>query len=270
MTGPDGSQIPADGHAGDLVSARLDGELDETTAAWVDEHLASCAACADVAGAVGVAREWMRAAPAVDASPVVDSVLARRRRMIGNGLVFVGLALFVLGLLAVTSSVTHPRVVPDVDAFVAAHERSSHAESGDMRPVDDVPSIYATPVVLGSADAPLERQAMYDGAALTVAVYRGGDGDATVSVFQQPGRVAWDELPASALMDVVAQPAWLRPGSPSVLVTEIGDLAVTLVSDDPARFAEVVSTLDAPRRTSTADRVHDSCQRLMQVFALGG
>ena len=139
-----------------------------------------------------------------------------------------------------------------------------------MRPVDDVPSIYATPGVLGSADAPLERQAMYDGADLTVAVYRGGDGDATVSVFQQPGRVAWDELPASALMDVVAQPAWLRPGSPSVLVTEIGDLAVTLVSDDPARFAEVVSTLDAPRRTSTADRVHDSCQRLMQVFALGG
>ena len=270
MTGREVPQVPADGHAGDLVSARLDGELDDATAAWVDEHLDSCEACAEVAGAVGVAREWMRSAPAVDASPVVGDVIARRRRMIGNGLVFVGLALFVLGLLAVTSSVTHPRVVPDIDAFVAAHDRSSHAESGDMRPVEEAPSIYATPVVLGSADAPLERRAVYDGADLTVAVYEDGVDGAAVSVFQQPGRVDWERLPPSNLVDVVARRAWLRAGSPSVLVTEIGDLTVTLVSDDPDRFAEVVETLDAPTRTSTLDRVHDSCQRLMEVFALAG
>jgi len=32
----------------------------------------------------------------------------------------------------------------------------------------------------------------------------------------------------------------------------------------------VVATLPAPRRESTADRVHDSCQQLMDIFALGG
>lgn len=268
MTDPDGPQIPADGHAGDLVSARLDGELDEATAAWVDEHLDSCVACAEVAGAVGVAREWMRSAPAVDASPVVGSVIARRRRMIGNGLVFVGLVLFVLGLLAITSSVTHPTVAPDVDAFVAAHERSSHAESGDMRPVDDVPSIYATPVVLGAMPSPLERRAVYDGMDLTVAVYE--DDAERVTVYQQPGRLDWESLPSGDRVQVAGRPAWVREGQPVVVVAEVGDLTVTLVADDVAQAERAVADLGAPTRTSTLDRVHDSCQRLLEVFALAG
>lgn len=268
MTDPDEPQIPADGHAGDLVSARLDGELDAATAAWVDRHLASCEACADVAGAVRVAREWMRSAPAVDASPVVSSVIARRRRAIGNGLVFVGLALSVLGLLAITSSVTHPRVVPDVDEFVAAHERSSHDESGEMRAVDDVPSIYATPIVLGATPTPLERRAVYDGADLTVAVYE-DDAD-RVTVYQQPGRLDWDALPPGERTEVAGRPAWYRPGRPTVVVAEVGDLTVTLVADHLEQVERAVSELGAPTRTSTFDRVHDSCQRLLEVFALDG
>lgn len=268
MTDRDAPRIPADGHAGDLVSARLDGELDEATAAWVDEHLASCDACADVAGAVDVARAWMRSAPAVDASPVVGSVIARRRRMIGNGLVFVGLALFVLGLLAVTSSVTHPRVAPAVDEFVAAHERSSHDESDDMRAVDDVSSIYATPVVLGGTPSPLERRAVYDGADLTVAVYE--DEADRVTVYQQPGRLDWDALPDGEWTEVAGRPAWYRSGTPVVVVAEVGDLTVTLVAHDLEQAERAVTELGAPKRTSTLDRVHDSCQRLMEVFALGG
>ena len=48
--------VPADGHAGDLVSARLDGELDATTAAWVDAHLAACEPCQHDRWSVDAAR----------------------------------------------------------------------------------------------------------------------------------------------------------------------------------------------------------------------
>ena len=258
--------IPADGHAGDLVSARLDGELDAATAAWVDAHLEECEACTEVAGAVGVVRDWMRTAPAVDSTPVVGSVIARRRRMIGNGLVFVGLALFVLGILAVTSSVSHPQVVPAVDEFVAAHERSSHEELGGMRPVDGAGSHYATPMAVGSD--PLRRRAVFDGPDLTVVVYE--DDVATVTLYEQPGRVDWDALPDGEAIRIAGRPAWHRPGVPAVVVTEIGDLSVTLVADDLEQAEQVVGDLDAPTRSSTVDRVHDSCQRLLEVFALGG
>ncbi len=268
MTGRDEPSVPADGHAGDLVSARLDGELDAATAAWVDEHLDACDPCREVAGAVHVAREWMRSAPPVDSSPVVDDVIARRRRMVGNGLVFVGLALFVLGLLAVTASVSHPRVVPDVDGFVNAHQRASHADSDGMRPVDEVAAPYATPVVLGVATAPLQRRAVYDGSDLTVAVYEGAG--ATVSVFQQPGRLDWDELPAGDETLIDDRRAWSRSGSPVVAVTEVGDLVVTVVAEDLAHVERTVVELGEPTRTSTLARVHDSCQRLLEVFALGG
>lgn len=263
-----GAHLPADGHAGDLVSARLDGELDAATAAWVDEHLDSCDDCRDIAGAVDVARAWMRSAPTVDSTPVVGGVIAHRQRMIGTGLVFVAIALFVLGILAVTSSVSHPRVVPSVDEFVAAHENEAHGSIDGVRRVDAAASHYATPAILGPDDAEMERTALYDGDDLTTVVYTDGSGD--VTVYEQPGRVDWDALPPGSLLPVGSIRAWVRDGSPAVLVAEIGDLVVTLVGDDRERVEQMAQTLEAPRRTSTVDRVHDSCQQLMQIFALGG
>ena len=260
--------IPADGHAGDLVSARLDGELDAATAAWVDSHLDDCADCRGVAGAVEAARSWMRTSPSKDAAPVVEGVIARRRRLVGTGLAFVGVAWFALGLLAVTSAVTHPQVVPDIDAMVAAHRNASHAELDGMRSVADGGAHYATPVTVGDRAAPMQRKAVFDGRDLTTVVYESTE--AAVTVFEQPGRVDWSELPDGTTGSVDGRRTWRRAGSPTVVVTEIGDLVVTLVADDLDAAHDVVVTLPAPRRTSTLDRVHDSCQELMEIFALGG
>ncbi|WP_436793534.1 zf-HC2 domain-containing protein [Actinospongicola halichondriae] len=259
--------IPADGHAGDLVSARLDGELDPATAAWVDDHLDGCVACQDVAGAVEAARTWMRTSPTVDSAPLVDSVIARRHRMIGTGLAFVGAALVVLGLLAVTASVTHPDVVPDLDTLVAAHEDATHGSMDGMRPVEHAGARYATPETVGPVDEPLLRSAVYDGADLTTVLYVGAG---EVTVYEQPGRLDWDRLPDGDIVRLGERRAWVRPGSPVVVVTEVGDLTVTAISDDRLRVEHVIASLGAPRRSSTSDRVHDSCQRLMEIFALGG
>lgn len=271
MTDERRTPVPVDGHAGDLVSARLDGELDDATAAWVDAHLDECAPCRQAARAVEAARSWMRTSPSVDAAPVVESVIARRRRLVGNGLVFVGIAWFTLGLLAVTSAVAHPQVVPDVDAMVTAHTDASHDELDGMRAVDQGGSHYATPVTLGDRSAPMQRRAVYDGDDLTTVVYESTE--IAVTVFEQPGRVDWDELPDGTNETVDGRRVWRRAGSPTVVVTEIGDLVVTLVVDgvdDATVVRDVFATLPAPRRTSTLDRVHDSCQQLMEIFALGG
>lgn len=260
--------IPNDGHAGDLVSAHLDGELDDATASWVDAHLGDCEPCREVAGAVEAARSWMRTSPTVDATPMVESVINRRRRLVGTGLAFVGLAWFALGLLAVTSAVTHPQVVPDIDAMVDAHQNASHDELDGVRAVDQGGSHYATPVTIGDSAAPMQRRAVFDGRDLTTVVY--GSTDVVVTVFEQPGRIDWSQLPDGITESIDGRRSWRRAGSPTVVVTEIGDLVVTMVTDDVDVVREVVATLPAPRRTSTLDRVHDSCQELMEIFALGG
>ncbi|MDE0804713.1 MAG: anti-sigma factor [Acidimicrobiales bacterium] len=268
MTDGHGPAVPDDGHAGDLVSARLDGELDAATAAWVDMHLHECEPCRGVAGAVEAARSWMRTAPSVDAAPVVESVITRRRRLVGTGLAFVGVAWFALGLLAVTSAVTHPTVTPDIEALISLHDNAGHDQVDGMRAVDHGGAHYSTPVTVGNSAAPMQRRAVFDGRDLTTVVYESDD--VAVTLFEQPGRIDWDELPTGTTETIAGRRAWLRPGSPTVVVTEIGDLVVTLVADDPHAVSDIVATLPAPRRTSMVDRVHDSCQELMEVFALGG
>lgn len=266
MTGSDVPR-PEDGHAGDLVSARLDGELDAETTAWVEDHLEVCGDCRRAADEAAAARAWLAGLPAVDATPVVERVIARRRRAVGTGLAFVGVALFGLGVLAMTASVIHPEVVPDVSARVAAHERDRGHEADGMEPVDDAGSHYASPVSLVGAGTTLEREVVYNTRDLTTVVY--DDGQGAVDVSQQPGRLDWDELPDGEMDRVAGRRVWTRPGPPVVIVTEVGHLVVTVVSDDPASARAVVESLPAPVRSSTLERVHDSCQRLMEIFALG-
>lgn len=259
---------PEDGHAGDLISALLDGELDAETTAWVEGHLEECEDCGRASDEAATARAWLAGLPTVDATPVVEQAIARRRRAVGTGLAFVGMALFGLGVLAMTASVIHPEVVPDVAARVAAHEGDRGHEADGMEPVDVAGSHYASPVSLVGAGATLERERVYDAPDLTTVVY--DDGQGAVNVSQQPGRLAWDELPDGEMDRVAGRRVWTRSGPPVVIVTELGHLVVTVVSDDPASARAVLEGLPARERDSTLERVHDSCQRLTEIFALGG
>ncbi|MDZ7674283.1 MAG: zf-HC2 domain-containing protein [Acidimicrobiales bacterium] len=262
------ANLSDDGHAGDLVSALLDGELDADTAAAVEAHLEDCPSCGRIAEEAAAARSWLAELPVVDATPVVENAIAHRRRLVGTGLVFVGIALFGLGILAMTASVIHPAVAPDVDELVAAHTDADHHEMDGMEPADEPGSRYAAPVSLVGAGATLEREALFDRRDLTTVVYDdGGDG---VTVSQQPGRLDWDRLPDGDIEQIAGRRVWTRPGVPVVAVTEVGDLVVTVVGDDLTAARAVIDGLPAPERSSTLDRVHDSCQRLIEIFALGG
>lgn len=256
-------------HADDLVSAHLDGELDAETDAWVAEHLTGCAECRGAADAAAAARAIVLASPTVDATPFVEQVIARRRRVVGTGLAFVGIVAFGLGVLGLTASVIHPKVAPDVDELAGIHAGTAHDVIDDMESVDDGGRHYATPVRLRTSldGTAYGRAAVFDGIDLTSVVYEGNG--TRVTVFQQPGRLDWDELPDGDVEELAGRRAWIRRESPVVIVTEIGHLVVTGVADDEPSLRAVVASLPGPERDSTLDRIHDSCQRLTEIFGLG-
>jgi hypothetical protein len=269
-------------HPDDLVSAHLDGELDPETSRWVEEHLDVCADCSAAAAEASAARQLVRQLPPVEGAQVVSRFLARHRASIRTGTAFVGSATVVLAALGLTAAVLHPEVVPDVDGLTAVHVAASEpgegragpvdsASTGDvaeMRRVDGVGRVYAAPPAMLGSHARLSRHAVYDGDDLVYVVYR--DGRATVSVFEQPGRLEWDALPAGELRRVGERPVWVREGSTVVMVTEVGDLVVTVVAEDEGAATTAVEGLPAARRGSTMDRLHDACARFTQTFALGG
>lgn len=272
-----------DGHVGDLVSAHLDDELDPDVGAWVRAHLATCPACRDLAARTAAARSWVRTLPPVDGTKVVERLLARHRTIIRAAAAFVGAAAVLLGALALSAAVIRPEVVPDIDQLVAAHQRGAAAgradamtDLGDIEAeaVTRVGSAYTAPAGMVDDRTRLDRRGMLDGDDLAVVVY--GDGETTVSVFQQPGRLDWDGLPRGRTELVGPRTAW-RPagdgpgdGGSAVLVAQVGDVVVTVVADDPDSGRLVLDGLPDTERRSTWDRVHDSCARLTQTFAGGG
>lgn len=89
---------PAD-HPGDLLSARLDEELDLDTARTVDRHVASCTACATELDGLDRARGAVRALPRMTApAGVVDRLVDERHRADRRG---VALASVAAGLVVV-------------------------------------------------------------------------------------------------------------------------------------------------------------------------
>ena len=97
-----------------------------------------------------------------------------------------------------------------------------------------------------------------------------GDSGTRFAVYQQPGRLDWDRLPAGEVAAIGDADVWFRPGNPVVAVTQRGDLVVTVVSAERAAVLTAVAGMPAWRRRAVWDRLHDASQRLVQVFALEG
>jgi anti-sigma factor RsiW len=258
--------VPPDGHPDDLLSAHVDGELDPATDAWVQDHLAGCPDCRRSAAELTEARALLRGLPPVDASPLIEGFLARHRRTIRFGAGFVAIAGLVLLALGLTAATERRTLAPDVAAFAASHERGTHAEMGGMerRPG----AAYVAPPGLIGSSVSLSRHETWDGADVAAVVYR--DGAIDVSVYQQPGRLDWDALPPGDVEPLGDRDVWFGTGQPVVAVAQRGDLVVTVVSADRAAVVTALAGLPDWQRRSRWNRVHDACQRLVQVFALDG
>lgn len=277
-TPPPSGDVPWDGdHPDELLSAYVDGELDWGDEPAVSSHLESCAGCRDAVDAVIAARDALGSLPPADGSVAVDSFLRRHRRGITTGAAFVSLAAAVLAVLALTASVVQPTIVPELDQMAAAHEAgldamgtaSTSSRLRDLVSADLEGRAHAVPAGLIGSGVKLSRESVYDGSDLMAAAYQ-SDG-VRVSVFQQPGRLDWGTLPDGEIQDLGGRTVWFRTGAgPVVAVAEVGDLVVTVVSDDEPAAVTAVSGMPERHRRSVFDRVHSACQRFTRAFALGG
>lgn len=255
-----------DRHPDDLLSAHVDGELDPAEEAWVVGHLEGCGTCRHAVGDLVEARALLRGLPPVDGSPVIEGFLARHRRAIRLGATFVAVAAVVLVALGTTAATERRVLVPDVSALAASH-RDGPPEVMDGMERRSSGAYPAPPGLIGSAVS-LSRHEMWDGEDVAVVVYR--DGDLDVAVYQQPGRLDWDRLPAGDVAAIGDADVWVRRGNPVVAVTQRGDLVVTVVSSDRAAVLTAVAGMPEWRRRAVWDRMHDASQRLVRAFALEG
>lgn len=276
-------------HAGELLSAGLDGELDPASQAWLDDHLASCEACAASLADLERTRALLRGLPGVDGSSFVEGFLARHRATVRVGAGFVGAAAVVLGLLALTAAVAQARIEPDVDAMVAAHHQLLDAVDGEAvgrglpegwqavsvrgqappREVRRLAGHYSAPRSMPPMPIELVGHLAFDGSNLAWLVYR--HHDSLVSVYEEPGVVAWNQLADGSPIDLDGRRGWLRrDGGHAVVVGQVGHLAVTVVADDVETAVSVATELPSRTRDSAWDRLHHACQRFVGVFTLRG
>lgn len=274
-----GDATPWDGdHPDELLSALVDGELDWADEPAVSTHVAACEDCAAAVEDVRGARDLLHGLPVLDAGPMVDSFLRRHQRVITGGTVFVSVAAAVLAVLALTAPVVQPVVVPELEEMAAAHEAgldtvgtaSSSSRLRALISTDLEGRSFVAPAGLIGSGVKLARESVYDGADLTAAAYRSGG--VRVSVFQQPGRLDWQALPGGSTEDLGGRTVWFGVGGDDlvVAVAEVGDLVVTVVSDDDAAAITAVSGMPERHRRSLFDRVHSACQRFTRTFALDG
>jgi hypothetical protein len=276
-------------HAGDLLSALLDGELDDGTADSVREHVGVCAVCAAELANVRSIRRSLRLLPSTPmpqesvglAAHAIRRAGARRRRVL---LVSQAAAVALVGSISLAAVGTNPSaaVTPELDAAVERHSTAasalsiglgaasvggtpSTATTAPHRPVDGVGDRYVMPTrlgeyeLLGSFEADGGLQLLYGQGV-------DGRGPYSLSLFEQPGALDVDHLPRPGRwIDVDHGRAWLWEGQHAggrVLLVERGGLVLTLVGDDPNAVLDAANTLPAaPKapKASAFDRLRDAC-----------
>lgn len=297
-------------HAGDLLSALLDGELDDAMAQAVRQHVAACHVCAVELEVVRRGRLALRSLPglsppagfieAVVAAaadehqpPVVDLDAYRRRR---TGLLNVAasvaasVALLLVGSGWLEASSLAPELAGAVEDHAAtasalALTGSMEADGGpdplapdrpvtpsteSPRPSDRIPSPYRAPAVLDGGYRLVQAFAHRGGLHVVYA-----KGRYALSVFESMGRVDFDALPAGGRrLGVGGEDGWRLESSGvdgRIVVFELEGLAVTVTGDEPGdAVLEAAGSLPGPRPLSILQRLRQACGDVLEGLSLAG
>jgi hypothetical protein len=255
-------------HAGDLLSALLDGELASTEAAAVRLHVGECADCARELDDVRVARRLVRELPAVeppadflaalldDADGTVVELEPRRRRrasrLAGMAAATVGVAAAVAVVVAAPWTSTTDTIDPDLEVAVEQHDstvgaleddgvisRSAtrlHAEqpvtptTAKIRPLSQIDDDFAVPDELGDYEL-VEAYDVAGGVHLLYA-HRGY----ALSVFEREGEIDDDELPPGGTMTRIAGHRawrWDDIADGRLIVIDADGVVITIAGDEP-------------------------------------
>jgi hypothetical protein len=273
--------LPDDGavdeHLEWRLSALLDGELSVTEELVAREHLAGCDVCQDEFAEVMAARALVRGLGEVEVPKgTIERTVARVQRRYQARLGLFGLlalALAWVAFLLLGAGIGPQSVVPAVDTFVAQHELAVAAP-------EDVPAVFDAEVLeaadIADLDAPFVLPAELDGRARTEAfgyrddvvqgVYR--DDGGVVSLFEQTGRLDWDELPPSGRRtEVAGREVWQGThGDADVIVVPVEGAVFTLVGR--GELTALVPALPEPQPFTLGDRIQQSAERVLRRLGL--
>jgi hypothetical protein len=245
-----------------LLDAYLDDELDPAERSAVDDLLGRSAEARDELDAIARVRAAVRGLPAVEPPTPLTLRQRRSRRPVRSFAMASLAAAAAVVILAATFTPVAETLAPPLDRFVERHEAmASEPSSGGFvpMPLDEMASM--------PRPAGFEPMALYaapDAHQLVLS-----DGDATVSVFEQPGRVDWASLPEGGEMMMMGDDqAWHGTGETGeVVVVERDGQVLTVVSGEPAdAVMTVADEMPTSQRRSLADRVGDAMRELARTF----
>jgi hypothetical protein len=284
-------------HAGDALSALLDGELTAAEAAEVHAHVAACDECARELDDVRTTRRLVRELPAVDPPTwFVDELLAGDtvvpfgRRRPGRGALVGQVAASVVAgvlLLGVAAGNVDPAAIePEVSGAAVRHASTVSAlEAGGLlhgspqrfvpdepappttaepRSVDDLPAPYDAPTTLAGYRL-VEAYRSMGGVHL---LYR--KGDYCLSVFEVAGSIDWSALPPNGTaIEVRGERAWRWDDADGrLLVVEHDGVVVMIVSDERGDLVvDVADALPQSRELPLRARVKQSVSRALEMLA---
>jgi hypothetical protein len=268
-------------HAGDLLSALLDGELTVAEADQVEAHLRGCEACRTELDEIAGARSALRGLPRLDPPSWLETIGEPRSSRRSLQAVASVAASIVVVALAV-GGVSPSRFQPEPDIAVDRHA-STVAALGVATSAAGVTPSTAKQHDLSSLDAPMRRPPARLGAYRLVEAFDAGhgvhllyrSGEFGLSVFESPGRIDWAALPSGAgtRMTVAGRDAWRWDGPPArgrVIVYEEDGLVVTVVADEPGDAAlAIAELLPEPRDLSVAQRVERALTGAVKALSPG-
>jgi hypothetical protein len=262
-------------HAGDALSALVDGELDPEEEAVVRAHLAECQACTDELEDIRRSRRVVRLLPAVDlprdvtarlfaigdpaSAPSVVSVLGHRRRLATAVAVAASVA-----ALALVGGPADPDPQP-----VTASLTGAFAEHVEGQAALFVPT--AAPMPVDRLRAPYRAPVRLDGGYRLVHAIQHADGlqllyqhePYVLSVFELEGTLDTGALPADGhWVRDGGEAAWQledAQGSTLVILDRTG-VTVTVVGAAPAEdVLRVARSFPDPRGLPMATRLRRAC-----------
>lgn len=281
-------------HAGELLSALLDGQLTAVESSAVRTHLATCVACTNELDEVREARRLVRELPAVappawflaellagdDVTPFGRRSKARVASAAG---IVVPMAAGLLLLVMSASSIGPAAVQPELTGAVARHASTVSALLGStgerLTPSQSVVPTTALHRDAGALPAPYGAPTHLDRYDL-VGAYRspGGvhllyqDGNYGLSVFELPGSVDWAALPVDGtVMTLAGHRAWRWDGEPAggrLVVLEDDGMVVIVVGDEPGEaVANVAAGLPSARPLPMQTRLRRAVGKALELFS---
>lgn len=225
----------------DRLSGLLDGELADHERTELEAELETSDELRRELAELEATRALLRALPAVEPRRPIDDITAepafiapsRSRRTGRLGVAVAAVAAIWLLVFTVGVSVGSLPIVPDVDQLAVQHAAASEsAMPMPFKVMDADEMMKDDPAIMEDLGHGMALDAVYQYDDLVQSRY--SDGDHVVSVFHEPGSVDWEAMPDMGETSMMEDDTMVWRGSigdVDVVVTERGDLVVTVVSD---------------------------------------